>query len=363
MTTLLDLHNLLLKYNETSIYIAFEDNTFDPWFQAKNICTILKHTNTRKAIRDLVDKKDRKPLDKIVKDYKSLYKNVQGHTIFINEAGLYSLIFSSRMKEAKKIREWVTHDVLPQIRKYGEYKIDEKHKNELKELQRKYDEEVKKRKLIEHDMKIVKYEKGGVVYIMRPILDNIEFSENDIIYLKFGGTNNLNKRLHTYNSTNPHKVQIIKVIKVDDYKNIESCVLKRLDKYRIRKRKEYVECTYNQIINEIYECVKFFEDKEIDKNPEIEIEIEKKYNHKMNRQFNQDIKYEVIILNDDDMQKINIVDKEIMNHQGGIRNDTSLYNNNDSMQSDNNDINENYMKYLKYKIKYLELKYGFSDIN
>jgi len=340
MTTLIDLHNLLLKYNEISIYIAFEDNTYEPWFQANHICKILKHTNSRMAIKDNVDKKDRKPLDKIVKDYKSLYKNVQGHTVFINEAGLYSLIFSSRMKEAKKIREWITHDVLPQIRKYGEYKIEEKHKDELENLQKKYDEEINKRKLLEHDMKTVKYDKTGVVYIMRPIIDSLEFSEDDIIYMKFGGTDDLNKRLHTYNSTNPHKVQVIKVVKVDDYENIESCVLKRLDKYRIRKRKEYVECTYKQVINEIYECVKFFEDKEINKKPEIE--VNKKYNHKMNRQFNQDKKYKIVILNDDDMTKFNIVDENNINQKGG-------------------DIDDNYMKYLKYKIKYLELKYGFDE--
>jgi len=90
----------------------------------------------------------------------------------------------------------------------------------------------------------------------------------------------------------------------------------------------------------------------------------------MNRQFNQDIIYEVVILNDDDMQKINIVDKENMNQQGGIQNDNSSYKD-DDIHSDkllynddtlNNNIND-YMKYLKYKIKYLELKYGFNDIN
>ena len=65
----------------------------------------------------MLDKKNKKSLEDIVKDYKNLYKNVQGHTIFINEAGLYSLIFASKMKEAKAIRDWITEEVLPQIRR------------------------------------------------------------------------------------------------------------------------------------------------------------------------------------------------------------------------------------------------------
>ena len=54
------------------------------------------------------------------------------------------------MKEAKIIRDWITDEVLPKIREFGEYKINEKQKEQLKELQQKYDEEVRKRKILEH---------------------------------------------------------------------------------------------------------------------------------------------------------------------------------------------------------------------
>jgi len=60
------------------------------------------------------------------------------------------LIFASKMKEAKIIRDWITDEVLPKIREFGEYKINEKQKEQLKELQQKYDEEVRKRKILEH---------------------------------------------------------------------------------------------------------------------------------------------------------------------------------------------------------------------
>jgi len=46
-----------------------------------------------------------------------------------------------------KIKDWIAHEVLPKIREFGEYKVTEKQKEQLKELQNKYNEEVKKRKL------------------------------------------------------------------------------------------------------------------------------------------------------------------------------------------------------------------------
>ena len=136
-------------------------------FQDTHVCKMLKYMKPRNAIREHVSKKNKKPLEEIVKDYKSLYKNVQGRTIFINESGLYSLIFASKMKEAKAIRDWVTDEVLPKIREFGEYKMNEKQKDQLKELQQKYDEEVRKRKILEHDMKTVKYEKGGICIFIK----------------------------------------------------------------------------------------------------------------------------------------------------------------------------------------------------
>ena len=60
-------------------------------------------------------------------------KNEQGGSIFINESGLYSLIFGSRLESAKNFKRWVTKDVLPSIRKTGRYDycIDHKYNNTL----------------------------------------------------------------------------------------------------------------------------------------------------------------------------------------------------------------------------------------
>ena len=64
---------------------------------------------------------------------RALFKNEQGGSIFINESGLYSLIFGSRLESAKNFKRWVTKDVLPSIRKTGRYDycIDHKYNNTL----------------------------------------------------------------------------------------------------------------------------------------------------------------------------------------------------------------------------------------
>lgn len=87
-------------------------------FVGKDVADILGYTNTPKAIRDHVDDED-KLTERIV------LSGQNREVIFINESGLYSLILSSKMPNAKKFKHWVTAEVLPAIRKHGMYAIDE----------------------------------------------------------------------------------------------------------------------------------------------------------------------------------------------------------------------------------------------
>lgn len=86
----------------------------EPWFVGKDIAEIMQYTNTQKAIRDHVDEED-KLTERIV------LSGQNREVIFINESGLYSLIFSSKIPGAKRFKRWVTSEVLPQIRKTGTY--------------------------------------------------------------------------------------------------------------------------------------------------------------------------------------------------------------------------------------------------
>ncbi|MDY4835457.1 MAG: phage antirepressor [Frisingicoccus sp.] len=90
----------------------------EPWFVGKDVADIIGYTNTPKAIRDHVDDED-KLNERIV------LSGQNREVILINESGLYSLILSSKMSNAKKFKHWVTSEVLPSIRKHGVYAVDE----------------------------------------------------------------------------------------------------------------------------------------------------------------------------------------------------------------------------------------------
>ena len=93
------------------------------WFQAKTVGDILKYTNTRKAITDHVDCEDKITYGQLKFESNN---SLPPHAIYINESGLYSLILSSKMDEAKKFKRWITTDVLPSIRKTGRYELNHK---------------------------------------------------------------------------------------------------------------------------------------------------------------------------------------------------------------------------------------------
>lgn len=91
----------------------------DPWFVGKDIATILGYAKTADAVRKHIDKEDKGVFILETPGGK------QPVTI-INESGLYSLILSSKMPDAKVFKRWVTSEVLPAIRKHGAYMTDEK---------------------------------------------------------------------------------------------------------------------------------------------------------------------------------------------------------------------------------------------
>ena len=108
-------------YEGKKLDIIKKDN--EVWFRAKTVASILKYSNSRKAIIDHVDSEDKCSLNKLkskCKDSLPLTRNVK-NTIYINESGLYSLILRSHMDKAKEFKRWVTKEVLPSIRKTKRY--------------------------------------------------------------------------------------------------------------------------------------------------------------------------------------------------------------------------------------------------
>lgn len=91
------------------------DEAGEPWFVAKDVCDILELHNVTEALRPLDD--DEKSNFRI----SEVAQNGGRAPIIISEPGLYKLIMRSRKPEAKEFQRWVTHEVLPQIRKTGGY--------------------------------------------------------------------------------------------------------------------------------------------------------------------------------------------------------------------------------------------------
>ncbi|WP_296792917.1 BRO family protein [Ruminococcus sp.] len=89
----------------------------EPWLVGKDIALMLGYSNPHKAIRDHVDDEDKGVNE-------SVTPGGRQRTIVINESGFYCLVLSSKLPSAKKIKRWVTSEVLPTIRKTGGYVND-----------------------------------------------------------------------------------------------------------------------------------------------------------------------------------------------------------------------------------------------
>jgi prophage antirepressor-like protein len=123
---------IIKDYFESKLTIILDDNN-KAWFKGCDVATILGYNDKTQAIRKNVEMEDKLKLNELVGRLKDAPPNSQPHTIFMNESGLYSLILSSKMKNAKKFKRWVTKEVLPSIRETGSYSV----KKEIDDVQLK----------------------------------------------------------------------------------------------------------------------------------------------------------------------------------------------------------------------------------
>ena len=91
------------------------DKAGEPWFVAKDVCDILELTNPAVALQSLDDD------EKTNLSNSYVWSESGRRPLIISEPGLYRLVMRSRKPEAKEFQRWVTHEVLPQIRKTGGY--------------------------------------------------------------------------------------------------------------------------------------------------------------------------------------------------------------------------------------------------
>lgn len=111
------------SYNELPVRTITDENE-ETWFSGVDVCTILGYADTAQAIEKLDE--DERKLDRI-KDGSGQNRK----TWTVNEFGLYSLILTSSKPEAKVFKRWVTHEVLPAIRKAGKYTPEQEKEREI----------------------------------------------------------------------------------------------------------------------------------------------------------------------------------------------------------------------------------------
>ncbi|AYV75626.1 MAG: putative BRO-F [Terrestrivirus sp.] len=182
------------KINEEIEVVKHEDEI---WFKGITIATILGYKNSSDALIKHVKEINKMTAidlsNKTIAIRDSLNK-FNSLTIFINEAGLYSLILKSKLKQAEQFQEWVTGTVLPSIRKTGKYDI----KNDVK-------------KNIAHKIMydLNDYVNKSCIYILKL---------NDKAY-KFGITENIETRFTAHKSS----INFTEVIRIYVINNITAC--------------------------------------------------------------------------------------------------------------------------------------------
>ena len=116
--------DLMIFKNEEFGEIRSLEIDNEPYFIGNEIAMILGYKNTRDAISKHVDEEDK------LSDVAFHDGSQNRKMTVINESGLYSLLMSSKLPNAKKFKRWVTSEVLPSIRKTGGYIAGEENMNE-----------------------------------------------------------------------------------------------------------------------------------------------------------------------------------------------------------------------------------------
>jgi anti-repressor protein len=104
----------IFTYSDKQVRTILKDG--NPWWVLKDVCDILELSNNRMVA-------DRLEEDEVSQTYVTDNLGRQQETTIINESGLYNVILRSDKPEAKAFKRWITHEVLPAIRKTGGYSM------------------------------------------------------------------------------------------------------------------------------------------------------------------------------------------------------------------------------------------------
>jgi prophage antirepressor-like protein len=245
----------------------------NPYFIVKDVCNVLDITNPTIAVRNIPDKwkSSNKLLDHSLKGQDMLT---------VTEAGLYKLIMRSTKPIAEKFQEWMCEEVLPSIRKKGEYVLEE-YKKKLEEQQKALEEKTKLLEQKEEHIRKLQREKQVVDGKNCVYLCTTDEKEAEGIYT-VGKASDIERRLKEYNESKLFNFKMIKYISCKSVKlmdSIETILLAKFNKYKIVNNRDVFQLPQGKNTNfftQWYDYVyKFCEDIEEDIKLEERTEEEK----------------------------------------------------------------------------------------
>ena len=238
-----------ITFEDVHIHVIIEKNN-EIWFNANDTAHALDYADYREAIRRHVKKRDTSQLRDI--DYEELPHWIHPQTLYLSEPGLYSLILRSKMPAADKFFDWVTHDVLPSIRKYGIYVLKKKYEYEIDDILDDINYLTMRNSQLEKDLKKEKFPKGGVFYV-------VDYSTDDEDIYRIGISDNMNLRKKIYDTHSLHKRDVVLIQEVKCPPRLEICVKAMLYENRIRDKKDFYICSLGKIKKSVQTCIKSIE--------------------------------------------------------------------------------------------------------
>jgi prophage antirepressor-like protein len=241
----MEIFNEILKLNDNDIVIVYDKNS-NVWFGLRDVVKALEYNNYRNAVTKLRISKEN------IKKYKAIRGttlmvplNMQPHTKFINESGLYELLSISTKPLARLFMDKYFSHIMPEIRKNGQYILNKQEKNKTDEINKELEQENIE---LKNNLRNIVYPVGSALYLITKIVHNKK-------YYKLGFTKNLNKRLKVYNTSQPNKIFYNYFIMVKN-KHIDSCMKNIMKNNEFIKNKEFYLAKLSRILEFIKSCEK-----------------------------------------------------------------------------------------------------------
>jgi prophage antirepressor-like protein len=262
---IIDIYQNIININGNKILVLIDKNK-KIWFALRQIFSLLEYKNIKQELKRIeIDENEiitMNELLKIIPNENNIeYNNMQPHMKMVSESGLFMLLDKSKKSKALALKRILYTEVLPSIRKTGEYKLNKVDKLKLKKLTKKI-QLIQKEQYIKKltTKKYTQYNNlsnNGFLYVLKvKILKN---GKEKICY-KIGYTSDLNKRLEKYKTGNPD-IELVYQENVNvSKKQLEKCVLNLNIIKRLSSKNEIIcNSSLEEIKNEINDCKKLIE--------------------------------------------------------------------------------------------------------